>query len=169
MPRRLAAPVTPAAEPGAVPLDLLAALRASIEAAKQRRSAGNGGRRRVGASTEAAKKKAKKGYSPGGKSARRRNAGDVYLTRVRDTPTELPSSDNCKLVPTRHEQLSGLRPRRRPLPRRTGHVRTDHTVECTDAACELADLLRHLFIVDCIDVLGRLLRGQRGSGAGGGV
>ena len=58
-------PATPAAEPGAVPLDLLAALRASIEAAKQRRSAGNGGRRRVGASTEAAKKKAKKPAQPG--------------------------------------------------------------------------------------------------------
>jgi DNA end-binding protein Ku len=58
-------PVTPAAEPGAVPLDLLAALRASIEAAKQRRSAGNGGRRRVGPSAEAAKKKSKKPAQPG--------------------------------------------------------------------------------------------------------
>jgi DNA end-binding protein Ku len=43
-------------EPGAVPLDLLSALRASIEAAKQRRSTGNGGRRRA-ASPAAAKKK----------------------------------------------------------------------------------------------------------------
>jgi hypothetical protein len=43
----------------------LAALRASIEAAKQRRSAGNGGRRRVGASAEVAKKKSKKPAQPG--------------------------------------------------------------------------------------------------------
>ena len=33
-------------------------------------------------------------------------------------------------------------------------VHTDRTAECTDAACELADLLRHLFIADCIAVLG---------------
>ncbi len=44
-------------EPGAVPLDLLAALRASIEAAKQRRSTGNGGRRRGTATPGAATKK----------------------------------------------------------------------------------------------------------------
>ena len=37
--------------PGAPPLDLLNALRASIEAAKQRRSTGNGGRRRPAPST----------------------------------------------------------------------------------------------------------------------
>jgi DNA end-binding protein Ku len=52
--------VTTEAQPGAVPLDLLDALRASIEAAKQRRSAGNGGRRRADARTETTKKKAKK-------------------------------------------------------------------------------------------------------------
>ena len=44
-------------EPGVVPLDLLAALRASIEAAKQRRSTGNGGRRRGTATPGAATKK----------------------------------------------------------------------------------------------------------------
>ena len=44
-------------EPGAVPLDLISALRASIEAAKQRRSTGNGGRRRAAASPGTAKKK----------------------------------------------------------------------------------------------------------------
>src|SRR5215203_5779253 len=47
-------------EPGAVPLDLVSALRASIEAAMQRRSTGNGGRRRAAAPPGAAKKKATK-------------------------------------------------------------------------------------------------------------
>jgi DNA end-binding protein Ku len=48
-------------ERGAASVDLLAALRASIEAAKQRRStADNGGRRRTATSTGAAKKKQKK-------------------------------------------------------------------------------------------------------------
>jgi non-homologous end joining protein Ku len=47
-------------ESGAVPLDLVSALRASIEAAMQRRSTGNGGRRRAAATPGAAKKKATK-------------------------------------------------------------------------------------------------------------
>jgi DNA end-binding protein Ku len=46
--------------PGAAPPDLLSALRASIEAAKQRRSAGDGGGQRTAPSTAAAKKKVKK-------------------------------------------------------------------------------------------------------------
>jgi hypothetical protein len=33
-------------------------------------------------------------------------------------------------------------------------VHDDRTVDCTDAACDLPDLLRHTFIVDCIAVLG---------------
>jgi DNA end-binding protein Ku len=52
-------------EPGAVPLDLVSALRASIEAAMQRRSTGNGGRRRAAASPGAAKKKPTKPASAG--------------------------------------------------------------------------------------------------------
>jgi DNA end-binding protein Ku len=52
------------AAPGAAPPDLLSALRASIEAAKQRRSTGNGEQRRAAPSTSAdqteAKKKTKK-------------------------------------------------------------------------------------------------------------
>ena len=56
---------TPEGEPGPASRDLLAALRASIEAAKQRRStAGNGGRRRTEPSTAAAKKKQKKPAQP---------------------------------------------------------------------------------------------------------
>ena len=48
-------------EPGAASVDLLAALRASIDAAKQRRStADNGGRRRTATSTAATRKKQKK-------------------------------------------------------------------------------------------------------------
>jgi DNA end-binding protein Ku len=47
------------AQPGVATPDLLSALRASIEAAKQRRS-GNGGRRRVPASSRTANKKPKK-------------------------------------------------------------------------------------------------------------
>ena len=46
--------------PGAASPDLLGALRASIEAAKQRRSTGNGGRRRTPPSTGRARKKQKK-------------------------------------------------------------------------------------------------------------
>ena len=53
-------PRTQAGEAGEVPLDLLSALRASIEAAKQRRSTGNGGRRRVPASSRTANRKPKK-------------------------------------------------------------------------------------------------------------
>jgi DNA end-binding protein Ku len=52
-------------EPGAVPLDLVAALRASIEAAIQRRSTGNGGRRHAAASSGAAKKKPAKAAQAG--------------------------------------------------------------------------------------------------------
>lgn len=33
-------------------------------------------------------------------------------------------------------------------------VHADRTVECTDADCELGDLLRHAFIVDCTAVPG---------------
>jgi len=33
-------------------------------------------------------------------------------------------------------------------------VHDDRTVDCTDAACDLPDLLRHGFIVDCIAVRG---------------
>lgn len=73
--------------------------------------------------------------------------------RVRDTPTELPSSDgaswyqrgmsSCPDCGLGADHCHG-----------TLVVHTDRTVECTNAACELADPLRHLFIVDCIDVLG---------------
>jgi DNA end-binding protein Ku len=53
--------LTQEGEPGVASVDLLAALRASIEAAKQRRStADNGGRRRSATSTGAAKKKQRK-------------------------------------------------------------------------------------------------------------
>jgi DNA end-binding protein Ku len=50
---------SPDAGPAATPPDLLSALRASIEAAKQRRSPGNGGRGRTGEPVGAAKKKVK--------------------------------------------------------------------------------------------------------------
>ena len=33
-------------------------------------------------------------------------------------------------------------------------VHRDRTLECTDAACELPELLRHSFIIDCMAVLG---------------
>jgi DNA end-binding protein Ku len=58
-------PPTQAGEAGEVPLDLLSALRASIEAAKQRRSTGNGGRRRVPASSRTANRKPKKSAQAG--------------------------------------------------------------------------------------------------------
>jgi len=48
------------AAPGAAPPDLLSALRASIEAAKQRRSTGNGEQRRAAPSTSAVQTEAKK-------------------------------------------------------------------------------------------------------------
>jgi DNA end-binding protein Ku len=56
-------------EPGAASPDLLSALRASIEAAKQRRSTGNGARRRTAGSTGAAKKKTKKPAEAGREAA----------------------------------------------------------------------------------------------------
>jgi hypothetical protein len=33
-------------------------------------------------------------------------------------------------------------------------VHRERTVECTDADCELGDLLRHAFILDCTALLG---------------
>jgi hypothetical protein len=33
-------------------------------------------------------------------------------------------------------------------------VHDDRTADCTDAACELLDLLRHAIILDCVAVLG---------------
>jgi hypothetical protein len=33
-------------------------------------------------------------------------------------------------------------------------IHSDRTVECTNAACELGDLLRHVFVIDCAAVLG---------------
>jgi hypothetical protein len=33
-------------------------------------------------------------------------------------------------------------------------MHNDRTAECTDAACELADPLRHALIIDCAVVLG---------------
>ena len=33
-------------------------------------------------------------------------------------------------------------------------VHDDRTVDCTDAACNFVDLLRHAFIVDCFAVRG---------------
>jgi DNA end-binding protein Ku len=60
--------LAPDGEPSSVSLDLVSALRASIEAAKQRRSAPNGGRRRAAASPGAAKKKTSK-PAPTGRAA----------------------------------------------------------------------------------------------------
>jgi DNA end-binding protein Ku len=66
--------VTQDARPGAASPDLLSALRASIEAAKQRRSTGNGGPRRPATSTGAAKKKQKKPAqtAPGAEAPKKR-------------------------------------------------------------------------------------------------
>ena len=50
---------------GAAPPDLLSALRASIEAAKQRQANGNGGRRRTAESASRAKKKVKEPATAG--------------------------------------------------------------------------------------------------------
>ena len=33
-------------------------------------------------------------------------------------------------------------------------MHSDRTVECTNAACELGDLLRHVFVIDCAAVPG---------------
>jgi hypothetical protein len=33
-------------------------------------------------------------------------------------------------------------------------VHSDRSLDCTDATCELPDLLRHAFVVDCVAVLG---------------
>jgi hypothetical protein len=39
-------------------------------------------------------------------------------------------------------------------------VHSDRTAECTDAACELADPLRHALIIDCAAVLGGCCAGE---------
>jgi hypothetical protein len=39
-------------------------------------------------------------------------------------------------------------------------VHSDRTAECTDAACELLDLLRHPLIIDCVAVLGGCCAGE---------
>jgi hypothetical protein len=36
----------------------------------------------------------------------------------------------------------------------------DQTVDCTDAACKLPDLMRHALIVDCVVVLGGCCGGE---------
>jgi hypothetical protein len=33
-------------------------------------------------------------------------------------------------------------------------VHRDRSLECTDTACELPELLRHTFVIDCMAVLG---------------
>ncbi|HJV15265.1 MAG TPA: hypothetical protein VJ625_15355 [Propionibacteriaceae bacterium] len=33
-------------------------------------------------------------------------------------------------------------------------VHLDRSLECTDAACQLPELLRHKFVIDCMAVLG---------------
>ena len=74
-------------------VDLLAALRASIEAAKQRRStADNGGRRRTATSSGAAKKKQKK---PAQAEREAQCAEEARLTanarpQLCDTPVAIP-------------------------------------------------------------------------------
>ena len=116
--------VTQDARPAAASPDLLSALRASIEAAKQRRSTGNGGRRRTAPSTGAAKKKQKK---PAADSTRSRRAEEARLT---PNPTQdprhadaMPHSGGASWYQRRHEQLFGLRPGSRPLPRHAGRAR----------------------------------------------
>ena len=62
------------AQPGVATPDLLSALRASIEAAKQRRS-GNGGRRHAAATSGAAKKRVKKPAQNGREAGSPRKRG----------------------------------------------------------------------------------------------
>jgi hypothetical protein len=40
----------------------------------------------------------------------------------------------------------------------------DRTAECTDTNCELADLLRHAFIIDCTAVPGGCCMAERAAG-----
>jgi hypothetical protein len=43
-------------------------------------------------------------------------------------------------------------------------VHSDRTAECTLAACELADLLRHPFVLDCAAVQGGCCRDEEPAG-----
>jgi hypothetical protein len=43
-------------------------------------------------------------------------------------------------------------------------VHSDRTLECTDAACQLPELLRHDLIIDCAVVLGGCCRVDDASG-----
>ena len=101
--------VTEDARGGVAPLDLLSALRASIEAAKQRRSTGNGRSRRTPATTDTAKnasagatkKKPKKAVSAVRGPARRRSAADPEIRReLRDTPGANAALSRRQLVIT---------------------------------------------------------------------
>ena len=84
---------------------------------------------------------------------RRRNAGDTKSQRIGDTPTQyriltVPAGSNysmsgCSDCGLEVDHCHG-----------TLVVHDDRTVDCTEAACELPDLLRHAFIVDCVAVLG---------------
>ena len=166
-------------EPGAPPLDLLNALRASIEAAKQRRSTGNGGRRRP--SSEC-----------GGHHGRRQEEaeeadGETCGTRTRCAQeaglASKAGTNPKKSFPTRPNQSRTMESRGGTNSGMSGcpecgldssdldasgldasyigHTYLDHchgtlivhrdrSVECTSETCELPDLLRHAFIVDCI-------------------
>jgi hypothetical protein len=42
-------------------------------------------------------------------------------------------------------------------------VHADRTIECTDADCELGDLLRHAFILDCTAMLGGCCVAENGA------
>jgi hypothetical protein len=42
-------------------------------------------------------------------------------------------------------------------------MHADGTVDCTDAACELGDLIRHAFVIDCAAVLGGCCAAEDGA------
>ena len=134
-------PPAPDAGSGAAPPDLLDALRASIEAAKQRRSSGNGGRRRT-AEPVGPKKKAKSPAPAAGETRPPRSATEprfdpapqrlvlalapLVSTAVSNTPHQMRGSDAAGCYNNSHEQLSGLWRARGPLPRHVGRPLGPH-------------------------------------------
>lgn len=93
--------------------------------------------------------------------ARQRNAANTVSKKLRDTPEPMlrlgrarwyqrgmSSCPECGLDSLELGD-SDLEPIYLDHCHGTLIVHRDHSVECTDQSCELSDLLRHAFVVDC--------------------
>ena len=154
-------------EPGAVPLDLISLREPASRPrsnAGQRETVGGGAPPKVPAQR---RKSPPSRHRSDAKRARRRSELTQIQRKAGDTPTAIPSSARCSWY---NDGMSSCVDCDRDVDHCHGTlvVHSDRTVECTHAACELGDLLRHVFIIDCAAVLGGC-RGREGGGPGGRV